>query len=80
MIRKYKLRKTQSVKESKEEDIQDSRVVEVPRPIVNVTIEKKALINNSYITRVTSKPSSKVTLKGEPRGALKMTPNLNSFL
>ena len=59
MIRQYKMRKTQPIGEHhcKDEDIQDSMVYEVPRPQVNLTIEKKALINNSYITRVTQKPS-----------------------
>lgn len=64
MIRQYKLRKSQPSQSEqpggcKDEDIQDSRVMEVPRPCINATIEKKALINNSYITRVTSKPSYK---------------------
>lgn len=66
MIKQYKLRKTQT-NQYKDEDIQDSRTIEMPRPIVNLTIEKKALINNSYITRVTSKPSTKASIKGEAR-------------
>jgi hypothetical protein len=66
MIKQYKLRKTQT-NQYNDEDIQDSRTIEMPRPTVNLTIEKKALINNSYITRVTSKPSTKANSKGGTR-------------
>lgn len=55
MIRLYKIRKSQPANQDntpKDEDIQDSRI-EQPRPKVNITIEKKSLIQNSYITRVT---------------------------
>lgn len=78
MIRQYKLRKSQPSQSEqpggcKDEDIQDSRVMEVPRPCVNATIEKKALINNSYITRVTSKPAFKGKLIPSTNQLLSMT-------
>lgn len=33
--------------------------MEPVRPSINMTIEKKALYNNSYITKVTNKSNSK---------------------